>query len=623
MGAEEKTLALILQLKDEFSVTMQRVEGNQRAFIKQQKEHWSDFEKSLGSVGKTLIGLFSVDRVVAWGASVMDAGSQIERMSEKFKLSTDRVQELRYAADQTDTSFESLSGAYSKLARAAASADDGNKKAVAAFEDLGVKWTDGAGNLRNLDDLMTDVAGALGKMSNETERNAAAMDLLGKGGTEVIPMIREIAAASEEARDKGAVWSKESIENIGALEKAIKDARSNLNGAAVELTSPLWRDAADVVDSVAAAIKAVGTNAAESSTLLQGMGTALGVVRDSAGWLGEQFADESVKAGKRTLLNSKHQGVDPLAGRPVEDTSWAEDLLNMPVTGFGGMNDSEMSDAFSGFSPGSGPKAVATKKPPKSPRLKATVPGVFDFDKSDKVTTPDDQDWQAVLKRESEERQRLVEELQSQSYDGQIALTEQYYKKDQKLLGDNAAAQTALTKKHDKDLRNIRAAEADARLGQEASVMGALSSLSGTFFGKQSAAAKIFAAGEIIMNTQRGVMQAHAAYPPPMGGLMALIPYAAGAAALAGLAGGGGGGSSGGGSVSAPSVQTTSPEPPTATGGPVETITSRERTGPSIQNNFTIHVGGSVVRENELIDEQIIPRIQQRIRDNVDMGLAA
>ena len=56
-----------------------------------------------------------------------------------------------------------------------------------AYEKLGVKVTNADGSLRDGQDVYWEVIDALGKMENETERDAIAMQLLGKFGKELKP----------------------------------------------------------------------------------------------------------------------------------------------------------------------------------------------------------------------------------------------------------------------------------------------------------------------------------------------------------------------------------------------------------------------------------------------------
>ena len=72
-----------------------------------------------------------------------------------------------------------------------AAAANGSKTQAAAFEQLGVKVTNADGSLRDSDAVFQDVITALGGMKNETERDALAMQLMGKSAMELNPLIED------------------------------------------------------------------------------------------------------------------------------------------------------------------------------------------------------------------------------------------------------------------------------------------------------------------------------------------------------------------------------------------------------------------------------------------------
>lgn len=132
--------------------------------------------------------------VTAIGALTYKSGSwadDINTMSKVYGISTQELQKYAAQADLVDVELETIASAHSKLTRNMAAAQKGTKAQAAAFKKLRVSVTDSNGNLRNSDDVFNDVISALGKMENETERDAAAMDIFGKSAIELNPLIED------------------------------------------------------------------------------------------------------------------------------------------------------------------------------------------------------------------------------------------------------------------------------------------------------------------------------------------------------------------------------------------------------------------------------------------------
>lgn len=119
------------------------------------------------------------------------------------------LQELGYAAGLSGSSSEGLTLALTRLAHTAQTAAAGNKEAAETFAKLGVRVVDSSGKLRATDELFTDLADALGKLKNPTERAALAIEVFGRNGAELLPLLAEGAEGIErmrqEARDLGLV----------------------------------------------------------------------------------------------------------------------------------------------------------------------------------------------------------------------------------------------------------------------------------------------------------------------------------------------------------------------------------------------------------------------------------
>ena len=128
------------------------------------------------------------------GAMAVKAGAtadDLNTLSKVTGIGTKDLQKYSAAADLVDVSVEALAKGNQKLKQNMYNASQGSKTQQKAFDALGVSITDSNGNLRDSDEVFQDVITALGKVENETERDALAMKLMGKSATELNPLIAD------------------------------------------------------------------------------------------------------------------------------------------------------------------------------------------------------------------------------------------------------------------------------------------------------------------------------------------------------------------------------------------------------------------------------------------------
>lgn len=164
--------------------------------LKALSEQFKQVGGKIEGVGNSLRGVsLAAGAVVGSLAAIsVKAGKtadDIATLSSVTGISTDNLQKYGYAADLVDTSVEAIAKANKKLIKSSYSAANGSKSQAEAFEAIGVSVTDANGNLRDSESIFQDVITNLGKMTNETERDAIAQTLMGKSAAELNPLIED------------------------------------------------------------------------------------------------------------------------------------------------------------------------------------------------------------------------------------------------------------------------------------------------------------------------------------------------------------------------------------------------------------------------------------------------
>lgn len=221
-------------------------------------------EKGLGALRSTTI----VAGVTAIGAALtvatgkaLDFGSEIVDTAGKLGITTDALQELRFAASQAGVSTQSLDASLEFLNRNASQAAGKNKQAADAFRRLGVDFKDANGEIKQTDQLFTEVIGRLGELSSVAERTDISRQLLGRGGNELGKLAREGADGIEvlraEARALGLVIDNETLlaaERAGDQFEALGNILSTQSAAAIlEFSGELNSLAASLIEATRAA----------------------------------------------------------------------------------------------------------------------------------------------------------------------------------------------------------------------------------------------------------------------------------------------------------------------------------------------------------------------------------
>ena len=143
------------------------------------------------AVGAALveIGLEGATALINATTGAAELSDDINTLSKVTGLSTDTIQELNYASELLDVDTSTVTGSITKLTKTMNSAADGSEATAAKFEALGIAYVDSSGQMRDAETVFWEAIDALGQIDNETERDAAAMELFGKSAKELNPLI--------------------------------------------------------------------------------------------------------------------------------------------------------------------------------------------------------------------------------------------------------------------------------------------------------------------------------------------------------------------------------------------------------------------------------------------------
>lgn len=165
----------------------------------------------------------------ALASSTMDMSKTADdllTLSTQTSLTTDQLQEFEYASELVDVSTDTLRGSLVKLTNNMQTAATGTGSAAEAFKKLHVKVSDSSGKLKDNYEVFLKTIDALGKVKNETERDALAMDIFGRSATDLNPLIEagsgRLKELAEQAHAVGYVVDNETLQSFGELDDAMQ-----------------------------------------------------------------------------------------------------------------------------------------------------------------------------------------------------------------------------------------------------------------------------------------------------------------------------------------------------------------------------------------------------------------
>lgn len=191
--------------------------------------------------GIAAAGATAVTGMVALANKTAESADEIDKMAERTGIGRERLQELRYAAGQSDVEFSVLEKAVKKMSETSVLAADGSKKASEAFEMLGISLHNTDGSLKSTNQLFEESMNALADMEEGVQRNYIGNQLFGRGFTEMLPLLNAgsdgIQELSDRARDLGLVMSEEAVVANVVFGDTLSDLKQSLGSVFMHISN--------------------------------------------------------------------------------------------------------------------------------------------------------------------------------------------------------------------------------------------------------------------------------------------------------------------------------------------------------------------------------------------------
>lgn len=235
--------------------------------------------KTMENVAKTagtaIAGYFTFDAIKGSIKHTLDFADSLSKMSQKVGISVDALYAMQAAGKLSDVNLQTLEKSLLKFNKGLGTAETGAGGTENALKNLGISLKDSSGHLKMSDQYLLEVAEKFKSMPNGIAKSTLAMELFGKSGADMIPLLnggsdalREYSGIMDQDTAQAAEKFNDSLTTVGlAVDAVWMQMASNL--------SPMLSAIADDFTDVAKEGKATGRTLGDD--LAGGMKIAIGL----------------------------------------------------------------------------------------------------------------------------------------------------------------------------------------------------------------------------------------------------------------------------------------------------------------------------------------------------------
>jgi len=231
--------------------------------VDKMKEGWGDLTHTLKQVSVALTAVSGAIGAIV--KTTANAGDAFQKLSIRTGASTEFLSEMAHAAELSDVSLGDMEVSFRKLAMTMGDANQGLATAKDAFDALGVEvYNTSENRLKSMEEIFPELVDAFDKIKDSTLKASLAVEIFGRSGTALIPLLAEgkdgIAAMREEAKALGLTWTKEGADAAAKFNDDLTRMQNGLKGIRNEIAQALFPILNDWIIAGTESIKAFIAN---------------------------------------------------------------------------------------------------------------------------------------------------------------------------------------------------------------------------------------------------------------------------------------------------------------------------------------------------------------------------
>lgn len=490
---------------------------------------FADLASSTAKVAAAAIAGAFAAAGIAVGKAFGDM-DQINKMSQSAGIAVTALSGLAFAAKLSDVSIEDLGKSVGKLSKNMEEIASGDKAGVAArsMAALGVSVTDASGRMKNAEQVMLEISDKFAGMQDGAGKTALAMNIFGKSGAAMIPLLNGGAEAIRqqkiEAEQLGLTFDGKASAAAERFNDGLTKLGQVFNGVSRTIVSEFGPSMAAAIEKMVDWVRESGAVKIAAETIIASIKGIVNVGIDAAAmWSKLQLETRAFVANAQDLFNPSRWSAIADRNRIV-----AAQIDKI-------MGDAEYSKRTMWETTAKTQEQIA-----KEFQAKVAAPIIQGTDAM-KAS-------QAALNEENRAWAQLITQG--------VKLAEGT-RSPQEIFADKAKALDAAFASNDISAERFAAAMQQASMVSQNAYAAMASGIAGSLQ-QAFAHSKAVAVASALINTYESVTKALATYPPPFSYVAAAASMAAGLAQVANInkttkgSSGGGGGSVGAGAAAAP-----------------------------------------------------------------------
>lgn len=197
-------------------------------------------KENFKDIGKDLLAGFTATALMGKIENLFDRVENIKRTASITGTDTEGIQRFDYAAAHAGVEIDTANAALEKLNANIGKAREEGGQAAKAFE----RWGIDIQGLSN-DQIIAKIAEKMQQMPDPASRAALAVELMGRSGKDLIPLLERGADAIKAMGEHAPVFSEEDLENIEQAHNTIQDMNNQVTiwlGKMLSGWSMFWQD---------------------------------------------------------------------------------------------------------------------------------------------------------------------------------------------------------------------------------------------------------------------------------------------------------------------------------------------------------------------------------------------
>ncbi len=176
-------------------------------------------KSAMGTLAPAIAGVASVAGAGALVNSLVNMGDEIGKGANRLGIGTTAYQEYGFAARRSGADMNTVETAFKRMSTVIV---EGSNKTKDTMLNMGVILEDLAG--KKPEEQFEILGKAIAGIKDPTQRSAAAVELFGRAGVMLIPMLKDLDSLKQEAHDFGTIMEDSAVKSA----EQFKDSMENL-----------------------------------------------------------------------------------------------------------------------------------------------------------------------------------------------------------------------------------------------------------------------------------------------------------------------------------------------------------------------------------------------------------